>query len=147
MNNPDSVPARMLITWYALFQVLHFVVNALALADFAAGRAAFPALPPPGGWSSQAVHFFTAMAALDAVNALLTLLFVYAYFRRRPWRGWLGTVVLTVSLYAALVFDYTTLASGAWPPNVAGYLFINITFLPVIALAILWSRWQAGGRL
>lgn len=147
MNNPDALPARLLVAWYVLFQAVHFVVNVLALADLAAGRAAFPALPPPGGWSPQAAHFFTAMAALDAVNALLTLLFAYAYLRKRPWRGWLGAVVLTVSLYAALIFDYVTWASGAWLPNLAGYLFINVTFLPVIALAILWHRWQATGRL
>lgn len=144
---PDSLPARLLVIWYALYQAAHVVVNALALTNFAGGRSAFPALPPPGGWSPQVVHFFTAMASLDAVNALLSLLFAYAYFRRRPWRGWLGTVVLTVSLYAGILFDYATLASGAWSPNLAGYLFINITFLPVVILAVLWIWWRADGRV
>lgn len=147
LSSPDSLPTRLLIIWYALYQATHFVVNALALAGFARGHSAFPALPPPGGWSPQVVHFFTAMASLDAVNALLTLLFAYAYFRRRPWRGWLGTVVLTVSLYAGILFDYATLASGAWSPNLAGYLFINITFLPVVILAVLWIWWRGGGRV
>lgn len=145
MKNPDSWPGRLLIIYYALFQAIHFVVNALAFVGFARGHAAFPALPPPAGWAAQTVHFFIAMAALDAVNALLTLFFTYAYFRRRHWRSWLGTTVLTVSVYAALLFDYATLASGAWLPNLAGYLLINITFLPVLALAILWSRWRAAG--
>ena len=133
-----------LVAWYALFQVVHVGVNILALFAFLGGDSAFPALPPPGGWSPQAIHFFTAMAAVDALNALLAVLFAYGYFRRSGWWPWLGTVTLTVSVYAAILFGYTTLAAGAWTgQNLPGYLFINVAFLPVILLfaRLLW--WQS----
>lgn len=130
---------KFLVVWYGLFQGIHILINARGLVLLAGGSMDFPALPPAGGWSPQAIHFLTGMAAVDLLNAFLTLIFIYGYFRKAGWHTWSGTVTLTVSMYAALVFDYVTLASGAWPGNLPGYLFINVTFLPVILLFILFS--------
>lgn len=142
-NRPTDQVTAVLVGWYALFQTVHVVVNALALFAFLRGDSAFPALPPPGGWSPQAIHFFTAMAAVDALNALLALLFAYGYFRHSGWWPWLGTVTLTVSVYAAILFDYVTLAAGAWTgQNFPGYLLINVAFLPVVVLFGLLLWWQ-----
>ncbi len=124
-----------LVAWYGLYQLIHVAVNARGLLLLSQGSIDFPALPPPEGWTPQAIHFFTAMAALDLINALLALVFVVGYFRKASWRWWLGTLTLTISVYAALVFDYTTLASGAWTrANLGGYLLINLPFLPVMGL-------------
>ncbi len=135
-----------LVAWYALYQAVHLVVNGRALfLLLGQRRIGFPALPPPGGWSAQVVDFFVGMAALDTLNAALTLLFAWGFFRSRPWAAPLGWVVLTVSVYAALVFDYATWAAGAWQgAALGGYLFINVTFLPVVALYIVW--WRRGLR-
>ena len=103
----------------------------------------FPAPPPPGGWSPQVLAFFVGMASLDLFNAFLTLVFAWGFFRGRRWALPLGLVTLTVSLYAALVFDYATYAVGAWqPPALGAYLFINVTFLPVVGLYG-WLLWHA----
>jgi len=75
------------------------------------------------------------MASLDPLNALLTLVFVVGFFRQARWRWWLGVLTLTVSMYAALVFDYATIAAGAWTPaSLPAYLTINLVFLPVVWL-------------
>lgn len=148
MKKPYSPLMRSLVVWYGLFQAVHIFVNVRGLLQLAQGSIDFPALPPPGGWSSQTIHFMTAMASLDLINAILTLIFVYGFFKQTPWHVWLGTLTLTVSLYAALIFDYVTWASGAWPGNLPGYLFTNITFLPVILLFVLFSLkaafWEIG---
>lgn len=68
------------------------------------------------GWSAQLVHFLNGMAATDTLNAALALVFVYGYFTLRPVTrlAGLGTLTLTVSMYAAAVFTYGTVAVGAW---------------------------------
>jgi hypothetical protein len=139
---------KLLVAWYGSFQAVHIFINARGLLQLAQGSIDFPALPPPGGWSLQAMHFLTAMASLDLLNAILTLAFVYGFFRQTRWHTWLGTLTLTVSMYAAMIFDYATWASGAWTGHLPGYLFTNITFLPVILLFVLFSLramfWETG---
>ena len=139
MRNPnDDKLLKFLILWYGLYQFVHIFVNIRGLFLLFKGKIDFPAPPPPNGWSPQALHFFTGIATLDLLNALLALLFVYGFFRRTTWRWLSGISSLSISLYAALVFDYATIASGAWTPdNLFSYLFINITYLPVIALFFL----------
>lgn len=135
MEQSDSRLVKGLVLWYGLFQLVHIFVNVRGLWLLAQGGIDFPAPPPLGGWSEQVLYFFTAVAGLDLFNALLTLLFVYGFFRQARWCWWLGTLTLTVSLYAALLFDYATIAVGAWTgANLPAYLFVNVTFLPVIWL-------------
>jgi len=148
VNQSDGKLVKTLVVWYGLYQLIHIGVNLRGLFQLARGGIDFPALPPPGGWTPQAVHFFTGMASLDLLNAVLTLVFVIGYFRGARWRWWLGTLTLTVSMYAALLFDYATLASGAWTQgNLSGYLFINVTFLPVVGLFGLVCAWGLRGEL
>ncbi len=131
-----------LVLWYALYQAVHLLTNLRDLALLLTEqRIGFPALPPPAGWCAQVISFFTGMATLDALNAALTLVFAWGYFRQRRWAAPLGLMVQTISIYAALIFNYATWAAGAWQgTTLAAYLFINITFLPVIALYVLWWR-------
>lgn len=137
-----------LVLWYALYQAGHLLVNLRGLGLLLRqGSIDFPAPPPPEGWTSQVLAFFVGMAALDTLNAVLSLVFARGYLRGKPWADPLGLVVLTVSLYAALVFNYATWAAGAWQGAALGaYLFINITFLPVIALYGLWWRRMTRGH-
>ncbi len=132
----------LLVLWYGGYQAVHVVVNVRALVLLTQRQAIdVPAPPPPGGWHPQVLNFFTAMAGVDLVNALLTLLFVWGFFRRARWHRWLGTVTLTISMYAALVFDIATWMSGAWTSDQAFvYWFINVTFLPVVVLFFVWGK-------
>jgi hypothetical protein len=62
--------------------------------------------------SAQLVSFLNGMAAADALNAVLALVFVYGYFACAQRHGWLGTLTLTVSMYAAAVFTDGTVVAG-----------------------------------
>jgi hypothetical protein len=143
--NLDSKIVKSLILWFGLYQTGHILSNIRAAIQLYSGGFVdlFPALPPPNGWTPQAMNFFTAMATLDSLNALITIIFAIGYFRKAHWREWLGTLNLTLSLYAALVFNYATFASGAWAgSNLAGYLIINILYIPVLLLFFLFIAWN-----
>ncbi len=138
--------ARLLVAWYGLYQLGHIGVNLRGLVRLGQGAIDFPALPPPGGWHPQVLPFFIAMASLDILIACLSLVFVLGYFRKATWRLWLGTFTLSLSIYAAALFNLATYANGAWiGPNLAGYLFINLTFLPVVGLFALIVWWGIHG--
>lgn len=148
MKNPYSAFAKFLVIWYGLFQAIHIFVNLRGVVQLATGSIDFPALRPPAGWSPQSIHFMTAIAWLDLFNAILTLVFVYGYFKRARWQLWLGTLTMTISMYAAIVFTYATFAVGAWTPNnLFGYPFITLAFIPVVVLFCLYGYWALSGRL
>jgi hypothetical protein len=59
---------------------------------------------------------------------------------------WLGTLTLTISVYAAVIFNYWSIASGAWiGRNLLAYAVVNVGFLPVLVLFYLFCRWGARG--
>lgn len=144
-GNLDSKVVKSLVLWFGIYQLGHILSNIRAAFQLYSGGFTdlFPALPPPGGWTSQAMNFFVAMATMDSINAFLTIIFVIGFFRKAQWRGWMGMLNLTLSLYAALLFNYATYASGAWiGDNFPGYLLINVLYLPVLALFIMFINWN-----
>ncbi len=142
MLGPRSWTARILVAWYGLFQVGHFLLNGAYLVD--PGEPPFH--PPVEGWLPQTVSFLYGMAFADWINAILTIVFVWGYFRVRPWSAWLGTLTLTISVYAAIVFVWGAVAIGAQGLGVP-YLWVNLPFVPVIVLFAAWCFWGATGRL
>jgi len=86
------------------------------------------------------------MAVADLFNAALSLIFVASFFRRTRWVVWLGTLTLTVSLYAAIAFTWGAVAAGAPALGVA-YLWVNLPFVPVVVLFVAWSYWVTSGKL
>jgi hypothetical protein len=93
------------------------------------------------------VAFLEGMAGADFANALASLVAVAGYFRRTGWAGWLGTLTLTVSVYAAVVFTWGAVRSGALRGIGPEYLWINVPFVPVVVLFFSWSYWVASGKL
>jgi hypothetical protein len=144
MINPRSRWIQGLVVWYGLFQAGHLIFNGSYLVR--PGTPPFP--PPPGGWSTQLVGFLNGIAAADFVNAAFALIFVYGYFRRTRWGFWLGTVTLTISVYAAVVFTIGTVAIGAWSHHLLQYVVLfYVPFLPVVvlfALLPIWNRNTSG---
>ncbi len=129
---------KFLVFWYAGYQAIHIPVNVRGLIWLHTRKALdFPAPPPPEGWDPQVIYFFIGMASLDLVNAFLSIGFAWGYFRRKSWAIPLGLVTLTISIYAALLFDYATIAAGAWSSaGFATYMFINVAFFPVVWLYV-----------
>jgi hypothetical protein len=143
LANPQSSLARALPIWYALFQTAQAVLNARYLLN----PVTLPFAPPPGGWVPQTVAFLNSAAVLDFVNALLAVVFVVGFLRRRHRSAWLGTLTLTVSIYAGATFIWGIVQAGAWEGIGREYLWVNVPFVPVVALFAAWSYWAATGRL
>jgi hypothetical protein len=143
LADPHSKLSCGLLVWYALFQGAHAIVNARYLLN----PVALPFAPPPVGWLPQTVAFLNGMAVVDLVNAVLSVLFVVGFLRHRRWSVWLGTLTLTVSIYAAAVFTWGIVQTGAWRGIGWEYLWVNVPFIPVVVLFAVWSFWAASGRL
>lgn len=140
----DDRLTRFLVLAFGLYQVGHLLSNLRgAFVFFGRGELPFPALPPPGGFEPQLVSAYLDMAVMDSINAVISLVFVWGYFTGKPWRLWLGSITLTLSFYAGILFNLTALQAGAWAgENLIAYLLINITYLPVVVLWIQVLRWS-----
>ena len=148
MRDPGSGSARILVAYYGFIQVLHLIAIGRATVVLqTSGEMTFPAPPPAGGWSPQAEHFFVGVGAIDALNAVIALVFVYGFLKGARWRGWLGTLTLTVTAYSALLFAFATLPTGAWTVRPVEYLIIVVVFAPVLMLMMAFGYWLVTGRL
>lgn len=146
LADPHGRSARLLVLWYGAFQATHLLLNArYQLVPFSE-RPPLPFAPPPEGWLPQTVYFTSGMAVADLVNAALSLVFVAGYFRRARWSAWLGTLTLTISVYAAFAFVWGAIAAGA-PALGVSYLWVNLPFVPVLVLFVAWSRWVVRGQV
>ena len=128
---------KLLIAWFGTVQTLHLL--ALGRAIIIYSRTAilpFPALPPENGWSAQAEHFLIGNGIIDAMNTILSLAFVYGYFKLKSWAPKAGIISLTVLLYSALIFAYGTINAGAWSAHTFAYWSMVILYVPIFILTI-----------
>lgn len=132
---------RILIPYYGLLQSAHGV--ALLRAGWLllrGGEMPFPAPPPPGGWSPQAVFFLLALGILDGFNILLALRFTAQFLRTGEHNNRLGLISLTIACASAMVFAIATGLSGAWFAHPWAYSLMGVLFLPVAWLFALLAR-------
>ncbi len=147
MSDPDSTLAKALVAYYGFIQALHLIaIGRASVMLEATGEMTFPAPPPAGGWSPQAEYFFVGVGAIDALNAVIALVFVYGFFKGARWRGWLGTLSLTIAAYSALLFAFATIPTGAWTFRPVEYLIIVVAFAPVLVLMVAFGYWLVTGR-
>ncbi len=140
--------AKILVAYFGFVEILHLIAIGRATVVLeTTGEMTFPAPPPAGGWSEQAGYFFVGVGAIDALNVIIALIFVYGYFRRAPWRDWLGTLTLTVAAYSALLFAFATVPTGAWTHRPVEYAVIVVAFAPVLVLMLAFGYWLVTGRL
>ena len=146
---PDGRVANLLVGYYALYQAVHVLVNVRGLHILMTGGVLdFPAPPPAGGWGPDVVNIGVAIGFADLFGAVLALVFAYGYFTGARWRIWVGTVALTISLYAHFIYAYWPLASGAVVgTNAFLYLFVHVATVPILCLAAMVARWALRGRL
>ena len=85
------------------------------------------------------------MALIDTAAALLALYFVAAFFRGRRRAPWAGLVALTTNLYAALSFNYTVIATGAWALHPVEYVALTPCRFPWASCSP-WSSATSGRR-
>ena len=143
MNNKKPV-FLVLIAYYGILQTIHII--AILTASFLllrTGEITFLAQPPLGGWSTQARHFLIGLGAVGAVNALLSMLFVYGYFSNRSWWFSPGLMTLTVSVCSAVIYAYGTVASAAWVPGNAA----SMTFIRMLQSGSVFTGMKMGARV
>ncbi len=148
MRKPDSSLAKVLVVYYGFIQALHLItIGRASVVLQTTGEMTFPAPPPAGGWSPQAEYFFVGVGAIDALNAVIALVFVYGFLKGARWRGWLGTLTLTIAVYSALLFAFATIPTGAWTFRPVEYSIIVVAFAPVLILIMAFGYWLVTGRL
>lgn len=135
MKNLNSSFIRLLVIWYAVFQMAHLALLLRAAQLFIQNKIfVFPAAPPQGGWNWQAGNFLIGMGVVDTLNILLTMVFIWGYFANSRWRLLIGLLNLSVMMYSAAVFAIATIADGAWMAHIIEYSAMTLAFLPVIFL-------------
>ncbi|MBN1755205.1 hypothetical protein JW877_03225 [bacterium] len=130
---------KALVGYLGLLQVAHFFVLIRAgIMLFRRGIWGFPASPPPDGWSSQAVFFLIALGIIDGLNAIVSLVFVYLFFKGNTCRLWLGTLTLTAIMITGFTYSLVIIGTGALECYPGQYLGIGLAFLPILILTIIF---------
>jgi hypothetical protein len=126
---------RTLIAYYGALQTIHLSVLGWAgIRLWQTGVIGFPAPPPEGGWAPQTVPFLLALAGADVLLIVLSLVFVYGYFRNRDWNKEVGLLALGGFHVSALVFGWGTIQAGAWSAHPGSYIAMLVLFIPVTVL-------------
>lgn len=79
------------------------------------------------------------MARIDLVAAALVLVFIVDFERDGDHWPLLGAAVLTISNESAVVFFYPARASGAWDEHLVAYWGLYLSYLPIVALTVLYA--------
>lgn len=138
MENKRKTPLKLLIGYYGLLQSLHLLTLARAGVLILQGNPApFPILPPPGGWTEQAMAFLFGLAGTDVVGILLGVSFAYRAILKGDFNPRLGILSLTIFITGAIVFGVGTFPSGAWGAYPIAYWVMTALFLPSVLLVVL----------
>ena len=130
MNNTKII--SLLVAWFGIFQVTHLIVHFVGLSEITPEVHSLFLYSALQHTIKNDLAF--ALTILDIIYALLSLVFVFAYFTEKKWSHWLGSVCLFLSLNSMLLFDYIAIASGSWKDHSFEYAYINIGFIPVLVL-------------
>lgn len=129
---------RNFVYYYGFLQALHLVALIIASMQYVkSGSIALLAPPPSQDWTQQSLYFFLTMGVVDAINAILSFVFIRKYIKGQSSAFELGSIVLTVSMYSAVIYLFPVLMSGAFLENIFTYSLIGILFLPTIVLYFL----------
>jgi hypothetical protein len=142
----NGIPQSLLI-YYGLLQTLHLLTLAYAGVLIAFGNPApFPILPPPGGWTNQAMAFLFGLAGTDLIGIFLGIIFPYRAVVKKRFNRRMGTLSLTIFTTGALIFGAGTIPSGAWGAHPVAYWAMVILFLPCVVLYYLLLRTTRSDR-
>ena len=134
MTNPfDNRYFRALVVLYALHQIGHVAAN---LQYFFWPVLKFPPPPASGAWHGQILDFFNGIGVIDTGSALMGLLFVYGYWKRRPWSLWIGLVATAAYASSMLIFAWGLFASETWANNLPAQIVVHVSFLPTLFLLV-----------
>ncbi len=122
---------RFLIPYYGLLQTLHLLTLARAgLLILLGTPAPFPILPPPGGWTDQAMAFLYGLAFTDVAGILMGIIFAAQWTFKKNFNPTLGVLSLTIFITGAIVFGIGTFPSSAWATYPVAYGIMVVLFAP-----------------
>lgn len=129
----------LLVCYYGVLQTVHIIALIISGSWWIRnGDLGVLALPPPGGWSEQSIHFLVATGMFDLVLAVVAVYFVLQYRKRSESADVLGSIALTGSLYSAVIYAYGTWRSGALGAHPLAYGAVSLAFAPMILLAFVF---------
>ncbi len=82
-------------------------------------------------WHIQFVNMFKAISIIDLLNALASLYFVDLFIKKKPFAQKLGIIVLSISVYSALIFGMGIQLNNLQKGNELLLIAFSIPFLPV----------------
>ena len=127
-----------LVYYYGFLQALHLIALIIASLQYVKSVSIALLAPPPSqDWTQQSLYFFLTMGVVDAINAILSFVFVGKFIKGSYSASIWGMIVLTVSMYSAVIYLFPVLMSGAFLENIFTYSLIGILFLPIIVLYFL----------
>ncbi len=130
---------RCLVYYFGIVQMLHLFTLIRALMIFKQKQILpFPALPPVSGWTTQSEFFLIGNGLIDALNIILSILFVSGYLQSKKWTDKTGLITLTILLYSAVIFAYGTVNAGAWTAHPFAYWSMALIYLPILGLTFYW---------
>jgi len=137
---------RLLAGYYGMLQISHLITLTWAGSVlFRTGQMPFPAQPPPGGWSAQALPYLLAMGILDAAAACLGICFAWSVISKGDLKLKIGLVSTTMALTSAGVFAVGTWAAGVWlryPLSYFGMLLLSFPVFPLFWLLLTADQQQ-----
>lgn len=125
---------RYLIAYYGFLQTCHFLA---LVGGFLYGMQKLMLQVSPGltGTKYQIMSFSSYIDVFCA--APLGILFVWGYFKEKPWAHGIGMVSLTVAFFSGLYYSYVLQVYGLFAYTWLNTL-ISVAFIPMIVL-FLWT--------
>lgn len=122
------------IIFYGILQSFHlvFLIVFLSNTSWIVGF-----LNNASDWNEQFINMFKAISVLDLINAFFSLVFVYLFLKNDKRANKLGVIVLSVSVYSALIFGLGIY----WNQLHIGNDFILSAFsLPFMSVFYIWVK-------
>ncbi len=145
MKVGQPIYRNILIGYYAVVQLVHFACLLLEFSHILRGLPFTILAPAPqGGWSDLRWIMLVILGNLDAIIIMLSVVFVWGYFKRRPESLRFGYFLLTTFLVTALLYLLVTLPGGAWNEHPWNYGVLVVCFIPILVLYLDLMRIRLG---
>ena len=149
LDSPDDLVPAICVAWYGLWQLQHMIFIALRAFPAINKRHEQPFPAPPEGWAPQLGRFTTGIGYVDFANTFVAMVFVAGYFADATWAWWMGTVTVTIAVYASLICAIGWVAIRAWRRATwrTYFFLLYVPFVPVYVLFALSGVYAFQGKL
>lgn len=122
------------IIYYGILQSLHIIFLIILLGN---SSWVFGFLNNTAEWSEQFVTMFKAISVIDMINAFASLWFVKLFLNNDQRATKIGIVVLTVSVYSALIFGLAVFWNQL---HIGNEMLLNLFSIPFLPVFYMWWK-------